>query len=503
MRIHHGTLGALLAASLSATAAGCGGTQSESGAGAAFMNGADEAEFQAGLAAQQAGDSAEAERRFKRALAANPNFLSARVSLGNLQLQQARNEEAAATFDAAVATRSVSVDGLLGGAEARLRLNQSEAALTAAKRVIDELASVTTPMQRSQAFTLLGRAMLALGQPDVDAIFQKAILANGSNTEARLALAERYMATGSATDVVTALARAEEYERKPGYLLRIGRMMTSVHQPRRAVALLTRAQQAASADDDIAIALGEAQLAVGDSNLALQTLTEVGSRAPERLEAQVLMGRAELLADRVEPALRRATAVLEKSPEHAGGLHLMALLQLGHDDKVSATQSLRRALASEPSHVGARSKLAELLAANAEWPAVAELLEADAERAWAPSAWGDLLLQANVAGGRYDLALPMLSRRANERNNDPDAHAQVVELALTHGGVLEPSLVVSHARAAFDRSGGSLTRYRLVLIDALAAADQVTEALTVLEAGLKATPGNRELLQRRQTLQRR
>lgn len=502
MRIHHGTLGALLAASLTVSATGCGGTQSESGAGAAFMNGADEAEFQSGLAAQQAGDATEAERRFKRALAANPNFLSARVSLGNLQLQQNRNEEAVATFDAAVATRSVSVDGLLGGAEARLRLKQTEAALAASKRVIDELSAVTTPMQRSLAFTLLGRAMLALGQPDPGAIFQKAILANGSNTEARLALAELYMQTGTATDVVTALARAEEYERKPGYLLRIGRMMTAVHQPRRAVAVLMRAQQAAQTDDEIAIALGEAQLAVGDSNLALQTLTEVVSRSPARLDAQVLMGRAELIADRTDPALRRATAVLEASPEHAGGLYLIALLQLGHDDKVSAMQSLRRALASEPGDVAARTKLAELLAEREDWPAVADLLGEDAERAWAPSAWGDLVLQANLAGGRFDMVLPLLSRRANERNNDPDAHAQVVELALAHEGILEPKAVVAHARAAFDRSGGSLLRYRLVLIDALAAADQVKEALTVVEAGLKATPGNRELLQRRQALRR-
>ena len=503
MRLHHSTLGALLAASLTATAVGCAGPATESGAGAAFMNGADEAEFQEGLTAQQAGNQAEAERRFKRALAANPNYLSARISLGNLQLAQGRDEEASATFDTALATRASSIDAQLGAAEARLRLNRCDEATALSKKVVAQGKSSATPVQLSAALTFIGRCSVTQGQGDAAASFQEAILANGSNTEARLALAQLFMATGSSTDVVNALARAAEYERKPLYLLRIGRMMTAVHQARRAVTVLTRAQQYAPADAEIALALAKAQLDVGDANLALQTLSDISARSGELLPAQVLMGRAELLAGHDEAAQRLADKVLATEPSQPDALYLMALLQLGHDDKLSAERSLRQALATAPQAVEARTKLAELLAARAAWGEVADLLEADAERAWAPSAWTDMLLQAYQEGGRFDLSLPMLSRRANERGSDPEAHAAVVEQALAHAGILAPALVVTHAQAAFDASGGSLPRYRLALVDALAAADRVRDALAIVEAGLKALPGNRELVARKQALQKR
>jgi len=503
MPLRNSTLGAILAASLTATTVGCAGAASESGAGAAFMNGADEAEFQEGLTAQEAGNQAEAERRFKRALAANPNYLSARISLGNLQLAQGRNEDASATFDTALASRASSVDAQLGAAEARLRLNRCDEATALSKKVVAQGARGATPAQLSTALTFIGRCMVTQGQGDAASSFQEAIVANGSNTEARLALAELLMATGTSTEVVNALARAAEYERKPLYLLRIGRMMTAVHQARRAVTVLTRAQQYAPGDAEVAVALAQAQLDVGDANLALQTLSDVSARSGELLPAQVLMGRAELLAGRVEAAQRLADATLATDPAQPDALYLMALLQLGHDDKVSAERTLRKALATAPKTVDARTKLAELCAARSAWGEVAELLEADAERAWAPSAWTELLLQAYKEGGRFDLALPMLSRRANERGSDPDAHAEVVELALAREGILEPASVVAHAQAAFDKSGGSLPRYRLALVDALAAADRVREALAIVEAGLKALPGNRDLIARKQALQKR
>ena len=503
MPLHHSTLGAILAASLTATTVGCAGAASESSAGAAFMNGADEAEFQEGLTAQQAGNQAEAERRFKRALAANPNYLSARISLGNLQLAQGRTEEASATFDTALATRASSIDAQLGAAEARLRMNRCDEATALSRQVVAQGARAATPAQLSNALTFIGRCMVTQGQGDAAESFQQAIVANGSNTEARIALAELLLATGTSTDVVNALARAAEYERKPLYLLRIGRMMTSVHQARRAVTVLTRAQQYTPGDAEIALALAEAHLDVGDANLALQTLADLSVRSDALLSAQVLMGRAELLAGRPEAAQRLADATLATDPAQPDALYLLALLQLGHDDKVSAEQSLRKALAAAPNTVDARTKLAELCAARSAWGEVADLLEADAERAWSPSAWTELLLQAYQEGGRFDLALPMLSRRANERGSDPDAHAAVVELALAHPGILEAAPVVAHAQAAFDKSGGSLPRYRLALVDALAAADRVREALTIVEAGLKSLPGNRELLARKQALQKR
>ena len=503
MRLHQSTLGAILAASLTATTVGCAGAASESGVGAAFMNGADEAEFQEGLTAQQAGNQAEAERRFKRALAANPNYLSARISLGNLQLAQGRTEEASATFDTALATRASSIDAQLGAAEARLRMNRCDEASALSKQVVAQGQRAATPAQRSAALTFIGRCIVTQGQGDAAASFQEAILANGSNTEARLALAELLMTTGTSTDVVNALARAAEYERKPLYLLRIGRMLTAVHQARRAVTVLTRAQQYAPADNEVAIALAQAHLDVGDSNLAMQTLSDVLARSGEILQAQVIMGRAELLAGRVEAAQRLADAALATDPAQPDALYLVALLQLGHDDKVSAERTLRKALATAPNTVDARTKLAELCGERSAWGDVAELLEADAERAWAPSAWTELLLQAYKAGGRFDLALPMLSRRANERGSDPEAHAEVVDLALAHEGILEPAVVVAHAQAAFDKSGGSLPRYRLALVDALAAADRVRDALAIVEAGLKALLGNRDLLARKQALQKR
>lgn len=503
MPLRNSTFGAILAASITCTVAGCAGPASEASAGAAFMNGADEAEFQEGLTAQQAGNQAEAERRFKRALAANPNYLSAEISLGNLQLAQGRNEEASATFDIALAARASSVDALLGAAEARLHSNHCDEATALSKKVVTQGPRGATPAQLSAALTFIGRCMVTQGQGDALSSFQEAILANGSNTEARLALAELLMATGTSTDVVTALARAAEYERKPLYLLRIGRMMTAVHQARRAVSVLTRAQQYAPSDAEVAVALAQAQLDVGDANLALQTLSDISPRSAELLPAQVLMGRAELLAGRVEAAQRLADATLATEPSQPDALYLLALLQLGHDDKVSAERTLRQALAAAPRTVDARTKLAELCAARSAWGDVVELLDADAERAWAPSAWTELLLQAYKEGGRFDLALPILSRRANERGSDPDAHAEVVELALAHEGILEPALVVAHAQAAFDKSGGSLPRYRLALVDALAAADRIREALAIVDAGLKALPGNRDLLARKQALQKR
>lgn len=502
MLSRHTTLRTLLLAAVTVTAAGCGAAQQGDGAGAAFLNGADEAEYQAGLSDQQAGKSAEAERHFVRALAANPNFLSARISLGNLQLAQGRAQEASATFDEALKTRPSSVDGLLGAADARVRLGRCDEALSLAGSVA-AAGGAATPAQRSAGFTMVGRCKILLKQPDAAESLQQAILTNGSNTDARIALAELLLDSRSSADVVTALARAEEYERKPAALLRIGKLMTAVHQSRRAVTVLTRAQQAAPADDDIAVALAAAQIGVGDGNLALQTLTEVAGRSPDRLDAQVLMGRAELLADRTEPAKRRAEQVLAADGTNAGAHLLVALLALGHDDKVTAERSLRTSVASDKTLVDARTELAKLLQGRQAWGELVDLLEADAERAWAPSSWSDMLLEGYRSGGRADLALPLLSRRAEERGSDPEAHAEVVELALKSPGVLPTALVATHAKQAFDRSGGSLTRYRLLLIDALAADNRVKEALDVVSAGLKAIPGNRELLARQQALRAR
>lgn len=94
------------------------------------------AHFFAALGRQQAGDFAEAERRYRASLELVPGRASTLINLAAVQLRLARPGDALQSADAALAAERDSVDALLHRATALAQLGQPQAALAAFQRLL-------------------------------------------------------------------------------------------------------------------------------------------------------------------------------------------------------------------------------------------------------------------------------------------------------------------------------------------------------------------------------
>ena len=154
---------------------------------------AAKAEFFAGLARQQAGDFAEAERRYRASLALVPGRASTLINLAAVQLRQSRPHDALASADAALAVERDSSDALLHRATALAQLGRAEDALTSFRRLL------ALDPHHAAAWSSLGTLLRETGHLDEAAQAFREALRHGADP----ALHEFYLASVEARAVAT------------------------------------------------------------------------------------------------------------------------------------------------------------------------------------------------------------------------------------------------------------------------------------------------------------
>lgn len=505
----------LSVALLTAWCAACGGTPQTPSTSAAFLSGQEEVHFDRAMQARAAGDLAAAEAHLDQSLEANPRYLAAHMAMGDLMLSTDRYAEARESFLAALDLREASIDAHLGAARADVELGYSDEALTHATRAVELADSRTFQETHSDAWALLGDVHAQLGNAEeARASYQAALDQWAGNTLARIRLARLRADVGDVGGAMSLLARAEVFEDDPHRLLELGEVFLDLRAAERAVDALTLAHDMAPSDDRVLHRLAEAHLLAGRRDMGIQLASELIARNPDYLDVRPVRGRGELMRGiaGIEIARNDAERVLASAPQHVEALILLGDVEVAEAERARsngrideaeahfglALDAYRQALDQAPGDLDAIDRIARLHHIRAEWAEVIAVLEPVIDRADRIDGWRELLVDALIATGRTDEALPVYSELAMDRAADHALHYEVARTALEHPGALPSETTLAHARAAIERSGGGTQSYRLLLIDALIAAGRLDEAGEQLELAERAWPNSPEVEQRRE-----
>jgi predicted TPR repeat methyltransferase len=131
--------------------------------------------FFAGLARQQAGDFAEAERQYRSSLALVPGRASTLINLAAVALRLARPADALRSADAALAAESDSADALLHRASALAQLGRANEALAAYRRLL------AIDPQHAAAWSGCGTLLREIGQHEEAAHAFREALRHGAD----------------------------------------------------------------------------------------------------------------------------------------------------------------------------------------------------------------------------------------------------------------------------------------------------------------------------------
>ncbi|HEY5658205.1 MAG TPA: hypothetical protein VIY27_10495, partial [Myxococcota bacterium] len=362
-------------------------------------------------------------------------------------------------------------------------------------------------------------------------------------------LANCYQRAGYTVDLIelcrNAAASSQEGEERANWLVRLGDAFLSRDQSREAAEAYRRALTNRPDDRTVQASLREIYRQHGDSEpLARLLEAEITHLAgpdeiPVRLELAVLL--SEQLG-RPEEALLHARRVLQLDPHHPAafvqamqlseqlGQHAVALELLDVRIQDARTRSeradllakrgrllagplarperaaddYRRTLELDPTRCDVREALIALLEQGERWPEVLDALEATVRDA-APEARAALLKKAADIAWEHvssEAAIPWLERLRRAQPDDPSALARIA-VAHRRAGRLEPQLRALEEQVALVSDPGqrralALERAGLLEIERFAPG----RALAVLRATLEAHPGDRELLQNIERLQR-
>jgi tetratricopeptide (TPR) repeat protein len=470
----------------------------------AFVSGGEEERFREGASAQQAGRLDEAEARYRAALAANPNYLSALLALGRLLELRERPAEALDPYVRAVALRPNLTDALLGSARCKLATGDVAGGAADAASARELAAAAGSRTQQAEALSLQGEALLARGdEASAATALEQAIELDPGSSRSRLALARLRVRHGSSRDVVDALGRAVEYERDPRRLLEAAELLVSVSQLPAAVQALERAAALLPGDDAIESALAEAYLGNDNPAAAARLAEKVIARGTAPARALAARARSELAMGRPEQAVVDLATLEGIAPGAPATAELAGDVAVAQGRPADAERAYRLALSGGAPARGASLGLARILMARGAWLDAVTVLEPLSAGATSPRAVRPMLADAYLRASRPDLAIPLLSELALETPADAEANSAVARLALEHPNTLEPVTVLRHARLAFDAADGALTRFRVVLVDALLLNGERDEAAAVVEAGLRLAPNQRDLVERQRRIRSR
>ncbi len=370
---------------------------------------------------------AELDRRFPNAL--GDRFLHARIAVFQQDYPTAVNDlqtvlsmvpdfvparlldAAALLYSGQRETAEAQLNGLLSkhpdNLAARKLLAQVELALhrpAEAQRVLRGAPAAAG--SDAQSNWLMGMALLDSGAtgPGIGYL-ERSVAEEPDHADARLKLAQVYIASGQGAKAVALLEALKPAERS-AESDRLLVVATAAGKPA-ATAKRALADLLASHPDDngLLAAAGLYAMSLGDLGLAQDELDRALQRAPGNLDA--LMGLAQLRVrqSRFDDAEKTLRAVVQAHAKFEPAYWSLAALAVRKGDRNGAEDILRQAISANPSAVQARLMLAELTLSQGDAKTAQSLLDQAAKVAPNHAAVLDLAGRILLRGGLADPAL--------------------------------------------------------------------------------------------------
>ena len=478
---------------------GCGGSQetttSSSGSSSVFMTGAEEGYYNAGLVARREGDYERARAEFQNAIDANGRYLSAYLALGSVEFYLRNFESAQTAYSTATTLRDRSVDAWLGLASSEFELNNFENTFDAAIYASELAEDQGRDSHNATALYLLGEAQLQLGDPEsATESLELALQTDATNIQARVSLARLYARTGRNSDAVSLLGRASSYDQNSDARLALGELYYELGIYDQAITVLQEAHDLDPENDHLLYYLAASQHAAGEYELAIELASTIIERNPSYYDIYGVRGMAYLESEQANIQLAQADAeyVLSHDSDNYGGLILQGDVTAAQGDPESSRSFYQQALQIDSEFPLAVNHMSISLFNGELCDDFIALVEPRIEREDSHPDWDRQMVDCYRTLGQVENQIARQSIVALADRTDVPLNAEVAELALQHIGVIDDSDIVLHAQYAFEGGGRSL-RYRFLVIEALANAGRIEDALVVVESALSSLRENPEL----------
>jgi len=325
----------------------------------------------AATATARAGGAEKAEKLLMRAVAVEPDNVEARVGLAVAQLDKGEQEKGLrALAEIADSTQAVSPDLLL--VEALIRNKRYDEALAAIKRLqqkpdgklLAEMQRGKLEMERNNvkqareaydaalklddasvpATVALASLDLAEKRPDsAQARFEKLLLKDPANAAARAALLRMAVDRGSANEELISMARQAVKAAPNSRELRVdlARLLLAKPDVKQAAEVAQEAINLLGDDPELIALLGQAQLASGDNNLAINNFTKLSAMRPNLPQPYLLLADAYKKVGDYKQAIQTLTRGIEVAPDYLLLYQTLASMQSTQGQPAQALQTAR------------------------------------------------------------------------------------------------------------------------------------------------------------------
>ena len=226
---------------------------------------------------------------------------------------------------------------------------------------------------------------------------------------------------------------------------------------------------------------------------AIRVSTDLLRSLPDFAPASLVRAEAKSRVGLVDSARDDVNHVLQAEPENAEAHALAGDIDALLGAHASAAAHYDTALAYRPTHVRIVARAAEHAQAQGERARLITILAPVIDLPVRQPLWLLHYADALVAEGRASDAVTYLSEYAMTRLNDHRLQYRAARLALDHPGTLDPTQTLVHARRAIEHVGGAPLSYRVLLIEALVAAERIDEARGVFALAEDDFPNATEL----------
>ncbi len=255
----------------------------------------------------------------KRALAARPDYIPARLRLAQLHLDLGNGPAAEKEARRVLAAEPCSPQALESLWAALRRQSPTASALDLARQLAAEF-----PRNPARHF-ILGRALAEQGRwADAADEFRACLREAPLHLDARFALAHAMVKAGKAEQAVQDARRfAQHNKTNPTAWQLLGAVLRSSARPAEAATAFAQATRLAPRQLRFASLAAHAYHDAGDDRAALQTCRDYISHCPRDPRGHVLLGRVLLMANRPEEATEAFSQALRLAPNHIEALRLL------------------------------------------------------------------------------------------------------------------------------------------------------------------------------------
>lgn len=389
-------------------------------------------------------DYDQAEAHLKRVLARSPGYAPAQLLMGRVLMESGKPARARVHLARAIALEPAGVDAYLALAQ----LDYDAGRVDEAVRVVERLGAAVPG--EAIGFRRLGLVLAERGDPRAQRLLREAVARDPGDVAAWRTLAELYESGGDLEKALEAFERGLQSDGDDvGLLLSAGRLALALERLPEARGWFDAAV-ARGADAQTAVAVALAWLSHGHLEAAARVLDDARGRFSEP-RLQFYTG----LVQERRQAWAQALAAFEAVPSDAGDLFVESQLHRA------------RALSSLGRHAQALRVLAEVAAAQPDWPGLALARALAFERA------GD------AAAAERTL------RRQLEADQSPEVLEAASAFFERQGRASEGTALIGQLLAA--RPGDEALRYAFaVALEREGAWERAVEAMKAL---LRQSPG--------------